>query len=149
MLRAYELVPEAYRQKFHKLKKRDDLTFCEFGREKEALFDRWCQSSNVHNFDDLRDLILLEEFKNCLPDKICTYLNEQKVKTVADAAILAEEYVLTHKNGEHGAQSFKSFVSQQKPSFQGEEKSKEAINSKGNACFYCKKPGHTKTNVLF
>lgn len=40
VLRAYELVPEAYRQKFWKLKKHDGQTFCEFGREKEALFNR-------------------------------------------------------------------------------------------------------------
>lgn len=35
ILRAYELVPEAYRQKFRKYKKFDNQTFVEFSREKE------------------------------------------------------------------------------------------------------------------
>lgn len=70
VLRAYELVPEAYLQMFGRFKKGDNQTFVEFGHEKETLFDRWCQSKNVNDFDKLRDLILLEEFKNCLPDKI-------------------------------------------------------------------------------
>lgn len=139
VLRAYELVPGAYRQK----RKRDGQTFCEFGREKEALFDRWCQSTAVHDFKDLRNLVLLEKFKNCLPENICTYLNEQKVKTVADAAVLAEEYALTHQENERSAQQFKSFVSQSRVQFQGDEKPRETSNWKGKVCFYCKKPGHT------
>lgn len=48
-------------------------TFVEFDHEKETLFDHWCQSKNVDDFDKLRDLILLEEFKNCLPDKDTEY----------------------------------------------------------------------------
>lgn len=141
--RAYELVPEAYRQKFRRLKKRDGQTFCEFGIKKEALFDRWCQSTAVHNFEEQRDLILLEEFKNCLPDKICTYINEQKVKTVAEAAILAEEYVLTHRDSERSMPPFKPYVAQFKTQTQGEDKIKESVNLKSRVCFYCKKPGHT------
>ena len=63
VLRAFELVPEAYRQKFRRYKKLESHTFSEFGREKENLFDRWCQSSKVTDFDQLRELILLEEVK--------------------------------------------------------------------------------------
>ena len=42
ILKAYELVPEAYRQKFRNCKKQDSQTYAEFAREKEALFVRWC-----------------------------------------------------------------------------------------------------------
>ena len=40
ILKAYELVPEAYRQRFRNTKKTDRQTYVEFGREKEMLFDR-------------------------------------------------------------------------------------------------------------
>ena len=40
ILKAYELVPEAYRQRFRDSKKTDKQTYVEFGREKEMLFDR-------------------------------------------------------------------------------------------------------------
>lgn len=42
MLRAYELVPEAYRQKFRRLRKQGGQTFVEFVCEKEALFRVVC-----------------------------------------------------------------------------------------------------------
>lgn len=51
MLGAYELVSEAYRQRFCGLKKQGYQTFVEFAREKWALFDRWCTSSKVEDFE--------------------------------------------------------------------------------------------------
>ena len=44
ILKAYELVPEAYRQKFRNCRKEHDQTHVEFARTKEQLFDRWCSS---------------------------------------------------------------------------------------------------------
>jgi len=40
VLKAYELVPEAYRQRFRNAIKSNDQTFVEFAREKERLFNR-------------------------------------------------------------------------------------------------------------
>ena len=40
ILKAYELVPEAYRQKCRNCRKENDQTHVEFGRTKEQLFDR-------------------------------------------------------------------------------------------------------------
>ena len=44
ILKAYELVPEAYRQKFRNCRKEHEQTHVEFARTKEQLFDRWCSS---------------------------------------------------------------------------------------------------------
>ena len=76
VLRAYELVPEAYRQKFRSCKKSPDRTFMEFAREKATLFDRWCTATKTTDFSSLRELVLLEEFKNSISERIVTYLNE-------------------------------------------------------------------------
>ena len=57
-----------------------------------------CQASKVVTFDNLRELIVVEEFKNRLPEKIVIYLSEQKVTRVTDAAVLADEFLLTHKS---------------------------------------------------
>ncbi|KAJ8031719.1 hypothetical protein HOLleu_25003 [Holothuria leucospilota] len=63
ILQAYELVPEAYRQKFRKYRKVDTQTYVEFAHQKERHFDRWCASKKVSTFDTLRQLMLVEEFK--------------------------------------------------------------------------------------
>lgn len=97
ILKAYELVPEAYRQRFRSCTKFAHDTYVEFAKQKENLFDRWCTSQKVESKEHLRPLILLEEFKNCLPEVVSVYLNEQKAVTLEQAAILADEFILTHK----------------------------------------------------
>ncbi len=97
VLHAYELVPEAYRQKFRRRVKIPSQTFVEFAHEKTTLFDKWCDASKVTTFDQLKELILVEEFKYSISEKIVVYLNEQKVSSLADAAVFADEFVLTHK----------------------------------------------------
>ncbi len=64
VLCAYELVPEAYRQKFRRHVQIPNQTFVEFAHEKTTLFEKWCNASKVTTFDQLKELILVEEFKN-------------------------------------------------------------------------------------
>ena len=55
ILKAYELVPEAYRQKCRNCKKENEQTHVEFARTKEQLFDRWCSSKKIgSNHEKLR-----------------------------------------------------------------------------------------------
>lgn len=75
----------------------------EFACEKSILFDKWCVACQVNDFSSLKELLLLEEFKSCLPERVVVYLNEQKVSSVSQAAVLAEHVctfsvtVLSHK----------------------------------------------------
>lgn len=94
ILRAYE----AYRQRFRNHKKAVQQTYVEFAHEKGILFDKWLIASKVLNFNSLKDLMMLEEFKNCVPDQVVKYLNEQKVMSLSHAAVLDDEFVLTHKS---------------------------------------------------
>lgn len=64
VLRAYELVPEAYRQKFRVCSKTAKQTFVEFAREKRSLFEKLCVSTKIITLDELQELILHEDFKN-------------------------------------------------------------------------------------
>ena len=96
ILKAYELVTEAYRLKFQKMKCKEGQTFLEFSYQKEALFNRWCTSQQIGNsFEKLKQLILLE---SCVPVNIKAYLEEQKVEELHRAAILADNYKLTHQS---------------------------------------------------
>ena len=53
-VKAYEMVPEAYCHRFRKRKKGDKM------------------ASGVKTFEDLCDLLLLEQFKNAVPNRIGT-----------------------------------------------------------------------------
>lgn len=59
VLRAYESVPEVYRQKFRKCEKNVNQTYVEFVHEKGALFDKRCQVSKVTEFGQLPFVFVL------------------------------------------------------------------------------------------
>ena len=64
VLKVYEQVPKAYRQKFRKSTKDDKQTYVEFACEKEMLFDRWCMSQEVEgDYTRLCELLLIDERK--------------------------------------------------------------------------------------
>lgn len=83
----------SYRQKFRIHKKPSGQTFVEFAREKGVLFDKWCAASGVKGHFELEF-----DFKNAFSKKLVVFLNEQKVTTLSKAAVLADEFVLTHTN---------------------------------------------------
>ena len=93
MLKAYELVPEAYRQWL----RHDKHTYIESARELSTLFGKWRLASEVHTFEQLSELLLFELFHDTLHERTATYLSERNVKTLAEAAAIADGYALTHK----------------------------------------------------
>ncbi|XDV48156.1 hypothetical protein PO909_017622 [Leuciscus waleckii] len=50
------------------------------------------------DFDFLYELLLLEQFKNTLPENVAVFITERDIQNAEDAAILADEYVLTHRD---------------------------------------------------
>ena len=160
VLKAYELVPDAYCQKFRASKKSREQTYVEFAQEKQTLFDRWCGSKEINgNFEKLQQLILVEEFKDCLPTDIKTYLDEQKVDNLHQAATRADDYALTHR-GSFSRPNTRSLEATNKAP--GETRhdqgsgtnpcdrngSHQNGNSRvppGPTCYYCKWKGHVKT----
>ena len=97
ILQAYEFVPEYYRVQFRSSRKEDSMSHIEFARQKEHTFDRWLHSRKVESFEGLRELVLLEEFKNKVHPVIKDYLNESEITSFRQAATKADEYYVTHK----------------------------------------------------
>ena len=160
ILKAYELVPEAYRQKFRNCRKEHEQTHVEFARTKEQLFDRWCSSKKIgSDYPKLRQLMLVEEFKRCINSDVKSFLDEKEVETLEKAARLADDYTLTHKvsfvskanprkpfypsSGHKPSPSLQSGNSNQnapKPKPPGENKGHNPLSQP--ICNYCKQSGH-------
>ena len=168
ILKAYELVPEAYRQKFRNCKKENEQTHVEFARTKEQLFDRWCSSKKIgSNHEKLRQLMLVEEFKRCINSDIKSFLDEKQVETLEAAARLADDYALTHKvsfinksnpsrrpffpqsGSKHSPSNPSGNYSQTftpKPKSSGENKDQNPLSQP--ICNYCKRTGHIISECL-
>ena len=163
ILKAYELVPEAYRQKFRNYLKYDSKTHVEFVREKENLFNRWCHSKEIgQDLKKLKQMVLLEEFKDKVRPDIRSHLDEQKVEELEKAAIMADDYALTHKmSSKSGNPQLKRYhgsgnrenISRNMDDRKRQGKSTENVGLvskveplKPISCGHCGKPGHIITN---
>ena len=90
VLKVYEFVPEVHRQRFRAWKRRSGQTHVEFVRDLTIHFKRWLAALDITTFDDLCELLILEQFKNTLPGRIATYIGEQKIASAAEAAVSAD-----------------------------------------------------------
>ncbi len=91
-------MPEASQLKFRSARKQSDQTHVEFARVQEQLLDRWLTSKNVgQNFAQFRQLMLVEQFKQCIHADIRTHLNERDINNIHDAATIADDYFITLK----------------------------------------------------
>ena len=97
ILKCFELVPEDDRQRFRTQRKKENQSYVEFLREKENALEKWCDSKRIDgDVEKHRQLILAEEFLNCVPeDRI--HLNERKTDVSYEMAALADEHTLTHR----------------------------------------------------
>ena len=161
ILRAYELVPEAYRQRFREFRKLPTQTYVEFARVKRQTFLEWLKSKCVNDFEKLQELILVEEFKSCLPREMKVHLEELKLDSLQEVAIASDEYALTHKSYEKtGGKKTTRWQSQPENTEKG---SNDLSTGKGSSpmregsssspsegreliCYYCRQKGHVKSN---
>ena len=92
--------------------------------------------------------ILIEQFKDCMPERTVINLNEQKVTTLQQAAVLADELSLTHKNIVVGPEAYSrgDFPSPRGSASRVDDRrafQTHPLPSKvAEVCRYCKKPGH-------
>ena len=143
VLKSFELVPEAYRQKFRTQRKTENQSYVEFLREKENALDKWCDSKRIDgDAEKLRQLILAEEFLNCVPEEVRVHLSERKTDVTYEMAALADEYILTHRKTKE-----KPYTGS-KVKFKAELRPKEEnrrtfqSSSRTVVCFKCGKAGH-------
>ena len=95
------VVPEAYRQKFRTQRKKESQSYIEFQRDKENALEKWCDSKRIEgDVEKLRQLILAEEFLNCVPEEIRVHLSERKTDLSYKMTALVDEYTLTHRKTE-------------------------------------------------
>ncbi|XP_066965696.1 uncharacterized protein [Macrobrachium rosenbergii] len=97
ILKAYDLVPEAYRQKFRNLKKDSGVTYVEFARKKTQFLDEWLKSKEIDGYEKFKELVLAEEFKRHLSREMRVHLEELKIDSLQELAVSSDEYALTHK----------------------------------------------------
>ena len=147
VLKSFELVPEAYRQKFWTQRKTENQSYVEFLREKENALDKWCDSKRIDgDAEKLQQLILAEEFLNWVPEEVRVHLSERKTDVTYEMAALADEYILTHRKTKEKTYtgSRVKYKAELSPEGGPKEENRRTFQSSSRTvvCYKCGKAGH-------
>ena len=114
-------------------------------------FNWWCTTADVDNFEDLRELMVLGQFKNSIPQRIATYVAEQKAATVLRAVEWAD-FAVTHSDvscgdvrsraNSHSNLYYGNYWPVAGPSLTF--KNLRCRDDSNKVCNYCQEPGHCK-----
>ncbi|XP_063856508.1 uncharacterized protein LOC135098191 [Scylla paramamosain] len=145
ILAAYSITTEGYRQSFRKMFKTPQQTYLEFASEKLTALKRWLKSAAITTYDELVNLLALEEFMRKLPYSVMLHITNKEETDLLKAAQLADLF---------------SLVNRKATSDKLTETPSGKINS-GNSgvgkmtgsstrpplfCAFCKQPGHLIKN---
>ena len=140
ILKLYQLVPKAYRLKFRDFHKESNSTYVEFARNKRLKFREWYDSQKVSTFEELEELMLLEDFKNNLSHNLKVHIEELQITKLDKAAEVSDEYTLIHKVSGKVSNSDQNY----KKSFHKQGEKNNAQRPKGR-CYNCNSLGHYKS----
>ena len=96
ILSAYADTTERYRQPFRNMNKTAGQTYLEFASEKLRALRNWLKSAAVTTYDELINLVALEEFKRKIPYSIMLQITDKDETELLTAAKLADVFSLIH-----------------------------------------------------
>lgn len=144
ILDAYAITPDGYRQKFRNHLKSPLHTFVEFANEKLRMFKKWLQVTETKSYDQLVNLLAVEEFKRRIPLNILMHVEEKGETDLIKIAQLADSYALlvkSHSTKVKRTEFVKSSFTPNPDLQSGKPKEHEQ-----RFCSYCKKSGHNISN---
>ncbi|XP_069181028.1 uncharacterized protein [Procambarus clarkii] len=121
ILRAYEITPEAHRQAYRNLRPTHNQPLTEFANDQIRLFDKWIRSGKAETYEALKNIMLIEQFIDSMPDIVAQYIRGRvEVNSkIGDLAKMAENYQLAGKRpykNNYTPQSSKTYThSQSRP----------------------------------
>ncbi|XP_076058600.1 uncharacterized protein LOC143035618 [Oratosquilla oratoria] len=141
ILASYSISTEGYRQAFRSLNKLQYQTYHEFASEKLRGLKRWLKSASVNTFDEIVNVIALEEFIRKIPYSIKMHLIDRGENDLIKAAQLADVFSLVHRSPTRERRVLQHNVKSNSGFKDGELV--DQSNLKTNLiCSFCKRRGH-------
>ncbi|MPC52494.1 hypothetical protein E2C01_046364 [Portunus trituberculatus] len=141
ILAAYSITTEGYRQKFRQMSKSQHQTYLEFASEKLRALRRWLKSAAIATYDELVNIIAMEEFKRKLPYSIMLHITNKDETDLIKAAQLADVFALINRPASLRDRKTETPAVKSEAGGSGSVK---AVGSGSHAlfCSFCKQPGH-------
>ena len=97
LMKRYDLTEDGYRRKFRASKPEVDESSDQFIVRLDRYLLRWLELSDTEGtFDDLKDLIVKEQFIDSCPKDLAIHLRERAPETLAKFVKIADQYLEAH-----------------------------------------------------
>ena len=126
ILRRYDITEDSYRQRFRAPRLRPGESNRELEARLEDLASKWMKGCT--SVEELKDMVILEQLVNTLPDDVRVFVKESKPKSSAEAGRLADDYIIARKENAAGIEK--------------EEDKKVPDRRLPPCCGKCRKLGH-------
>ena len=134
ILRRYDINEETYRQRFRSVARKQGETNREVVARLTDLAARWTQG--CQSIEEQKDLVVLEQLLNILPEDVRIWVKERKPKSSLEAGQLADDYVQARRQEQIGKTN--GPVPRRNT---GERRQMEQLR-----CHRCKRLGHIAKN---
>ena len=151
ILQRYMLTEEGYRQKFRDTNPEKGETVAQYTARMSRYFCRWVELAGFNkNFDNLKDLILREQFMRKCHFDLRMFLKERGPRSLCETVTLTEKYLAAH-----GGPMFKPKVMRVKQNDNQYPVEENKVpngpiggfpSSFERRCFLCNKVGHIAKN---
>lgn len=92
ILEYFNITPDTYRMKYKEARKRSNESWVDFGQRMLMLKGKW--TKGCKSAQEVRDITTMEDVISLIPDKVQSWVRDQKPTSTKRAAQLADEYYL-------------------------------------------------------
>ncbi|XP_070207587.1 uncharacterized protein [Littorina saxatilis] len=159
LVEEYHKTPDHYRRMFREMRKTPEENFKQFEERMRLVCNRWIDTSGItKDFENLKELILLEQMLSSLVGELGCYVRERKPKSAKEAARIAFNHLDAKRESKldsgtvhssnHGKEKNRDKNKQENTSSGEEDNSgskggnRPARDLSSIICHKCKKPGH-------
>ncbi|XP_073525002.1 uncharacterized protein [Phyllobates terribilis] len=151
LIKKYQLTPEVYRKKFRALQRGPHDTYSDVVDGLRTNFAQWIQGLSVTTFEDLKDLMVKDQFLHLCPVEVRQFVLDREPKEAAKAAQIADIYEAnrTPEVRKSAASSWKGGKPMTTPSVPASRPSAGPASSfitrpasDSRKCYTCDKTGH-------
>ena len=97
LLKNYNLTEEGFLGKFRKSKPKDDESPEQYITRIGNYCGGWFESAGVSTYEEIKSLIVKEQFLNMCPRNLTTHLKERSFESIPEMCKQAERYLQAHK----------------------------------------------------
>ena len=140
VLRAYEVTSEHYRVKFRGMRKAPGRRFAEYLHDLDRSLTKWWRALGADTLEKVREATLMEQFLIGVAPEVKVYLSERRVTAPAEAASLAEDFVLVSRQGREASGRAWRDNGRPRPGSGGGGERK--VQGRAPRCLRCGNPNH-------